>query len=134
MVGPVWIGDPKLLDLLLSYATLPKSFIPWHSLEMAWGSKIAPIYLLKASEGLQSRTRKRNVAQHCATWLRARGLPDASPVVVEVTHKELMPWVRGRLRTAIVDAKIPHRSRLESCPSLVAQFSTDQAGTSENVV
>lgn len=76
------------------------------SLENACGSKIAPIYLLKASEGLHSRTRKRNVAQHCNTWLRARGLPNASPVVVEVTHKELMPWVRGRLRTAIVDAKI----------------------------
>ena len=96
------LGDPKLLDLLLSYATLPKAFIPWHSLENAWGSKI----LLKASKELQSKTRKRTVAQHCATWLRARGLPDARPMVVEVAHKELMPWVRGRLRTAIADAKI----------------------------
>ena len=106
VVGPVWLGDPELLDLLLSYATLPKAFIPWHSLENAWGSKIVPIYLLKASKELQSKTRKRTVAQHCTTWLRARGLPDARPMVVEVAHKELMPWVRGRLRTAIADAKI----------------------------
>lgn len=26
-VGPVWLGDPKLLDLLLSYATLPKAIL-----------------------------------------------------------------------------------------------------------
>ena len=35
VVGPLWLGDPNLLDLLLSYAALPEAFIPWHSLENA---------------------------------------------------------------------------------------------------
>ena len=56
VVGPRWLGDPNLLDLLLSYATLPKAFIPWHSLENAWGSKTVPVSLLKTpKKGCKAR-------------------------------------------------------------------------------
>ena len=110
VVGPVWLGDPNLFDLLLSYATLPKAFISWHSLESAWGIKIAPIYLLKPSKELQSKTDSKtqsgttlhNLAS--SRWT-SRCWSDG-PMVVEVAHKKLMPWVCGRLRTAIADAKI----------------------------
>ena len=75
-------------------------------LQAAWNCKVVPIRLHEASQVMQSKTRQRRVTQHCDVWLRARGLPCTRPITVQVAHKELVPWVRGRLRAALCASKI----------------------------
>lgn len=106
LVGPLWIADPRLWQLLLSYAALANAFLPWQPLERAWNSKAVPFLLHEASQHMQSKSRQRRVAHHCDTWLRARGLPTTRIVAVKVAHKELVPWVRGRIRAALQVSKV----------------------------
>lgn len=113
-VGPLWIGDPEL-----SYA----AFLPWQDLEQSWEGKVVPIQLHEASKATQSKTRQQRVARHCDKWLRALGL-----------HGELLPWLRGHLRSSRSQVCNSVRSRLANRPKVVFQVGAHSCGSTKHVV